>query len=1022
MAGLIRDRYEPLEVVGRGGQGEVVKALDRMHGRVVALKLRAAPSEHERDAILAEARILLSLRPHSLLPLVREDFFEGDRYVLVMDWVEGETLRALLDARGAPGLPLEEALGYLSDVAQALDHLHRHDPPIVHKDVKPANVIVSTDGKAILVDFGIAAGPGVSGGAGGTRGYVAPELAAGAVAGPAADVYGLAATAFSLLTGSPPRAGAHPRWKGIPKDRARLLDAALRRGLSLDPTRRPATASDLVAGMRSEPAIPNNLPLQLTSFVGRDRELEEVTRLLGTVRLLTLTGAAGIGKTRLALAAVAEALPGFEDGVWLVELAALADPGLLTAAIASALRLRERPGASLVDTVIEHFMTRQALLVLDNCEHLVDACAEAVRLLLRTCTRLRILTTSREPLGVEGETTWRVPPLAVPDPDAPPALLDASEAVRLFVDRARLVQPSFTLGEDVSGAVAQICRRLDGIPLAVELAAARTGVLSPSEIASRLDDRFRLLAASRRGAAGRLQSLRAAIDWSHDLLTADERSLLRRLSVFAGGWTLEAAEAVTAGDDLDLPAILDLLSQLVDKSLVTIDDAGVETRYGMLETIRRYASERLEASGEEEPVLVRHRDWYCALAERAERELEGADQARWMDLVEAEHDNLRTALELGLSGGDGTGPALRTAAALWRFWHVRGYLSEGRRWLERALGRNEDAPSPIRARALRGAGSLAWDQGDYAAARSLHERGLGLARASGDREMIASALNGLAIAAGSQSDFPSERALYEEALGIWRETGNMRGIAVTLGNLAASLNEQGEHATARALFEESLAIRRELGDKQGIAQALNGLARAAGALGDGEAERALSEESLAIWRELGHKRNIAVLLTNLGAAAEARGEFTQARSLLEESVATLRELGVRADLAEALHRLGELALATGDAAQAARLHREALEIRASLGDKRGIAECLEGLAGVAAARAGMPECARLLGAASSLREAIGAPLPARGRAASDRVAGAARSALGESAFAAAWAEGRAMSLGDSVAEAARVTA
>jgi non-specific serine/threonine protein kinase len=398
---------------------------------------------------------------------------------------------------------------------------------------------------------------------------------------------------------------------------------------------------------------PTNLPISLTSFIGREREIAEVTRLLAgppsESRLLTLTGAGGCGKTRLALRVAGEALGDFPDGVWLVELAALADPALVAGAVAMAVGVREVPGRALTESLVDHLRDRTLLLILDNCEHLVAAAAGLADVLLRSCPRLRVLATSREPLGSAGETIWRVPSLTLPPLSAADAPLleplTRYEAVRLFVERARAAVPAFAPSAENAPALVEICRRLDGIPLAIELAAARVRVFSAAQIAARLDDRFRLLTAGPRTALPRQQTLRATVDWSYDLLAEPERALLRRLSVFAGGWTFEAAEAVAAGDGIQTHAVLDLMAQLVDKSLVIAEEQRGAVRYRLLETIRAYARDRLLEAGEAERTRDRHLAYFLGLAEEAEPRLRGAEERVTLDRLEAEHANLQAALE-----------------------------------------------------------------------------------------------------------------------------------------------------------------------------------------------------------------------------------------------------------------------------------------------------------------------------------------------------------------------------------------
>ncbi|MBM3459804.1 MAG: tetratricopeptide repeat protein, partial [Armatimonadetes bacterium] len=566
------------------------------------------------------------------------------------------------------------------------------------------------------------------------------------------------------------------------------------------------------------PELKHNLPQQVTSFIGREKEIAEVRRLFGTTRLLTLTGAGGCGKTRLALQAAADLLDGSGDagthgsGCWLVELAALADPGLVPRTAASALGLREEPGRPILQTLTDHLKGKHLLLFLDNCEHLLDACARLADTLLRSCPRVLLLATSREPLGIAGETAFRVPSLSVPDPEglrgATPERLSPYESVRLFIERARQVQPGFQVTNRSAPALASVCHRLDGIPLALELAAARVRSLTVEELNQRLDQRFRLLTGGSRTALPRLQTLRALIDWSYDLLSAAEQALLCRLSVFAGGWTLDAAEQVCTGEGVEAWEVLDLLTGLADKSMVVAAEQEGATRYRLLETVRQYGQDRLRERDEEAAWRDRHLAHYLALAEEAAPELTGREQAAWLVRLETEHDNLRAALEWSGETGGGAESGVRLAGALWRFWEMHGHFTEGREWLARVLDAGAGTAPVVRAEALNGAGNLANDQGDYAAARAFHQESLAIRRGLGDRRGIAGSLNNLGNVACDQSDYGAARALLEESLAIKRELGDQRGIAGSLGNLGRTVVEQGDYAAARALQEESLAIGR----------------------------------------------------------------------------------------------------------------------------------------------------------------------------------------------------------------------
>jgi predicted ATPase/DNA-binding CsgD family transcriptional regulator len=629
----------------------------------------------------------------------------------------------------------------------------------------------------------------------------------------------------------------------------------------------------------------NNLPLRLSGLVGREREIKEVEGLLSEHRLLTLTGPGGSGKTRLALAVAFEVAHDYEQGAWLVELAPLSEPELVAQAVASVLGVREAPGSPLTETLADHLLPRTTLLVLDNCEHLIGACASLAEALLGRCPNLKVLATSREALGVEGETLFVVPPLSLPDPRCLPALdsLSEYEAARLFVERARAVRPGFEITDSNALAVAQVCHRLDGMPLAIELAAARARVLSAEQISERLDDAFRLLAGRGRPSMAHHGTLRATMDWSHELLSEEEKVLFRRLSVFAGGFTLQAVEAVCAGAGIEEAEVLDLLGSLVDKSLVLVTEQDGETRYRLLETVRQYASEKLEDPGEAWQVCRRHAEHYLALAEEAEQELR--EQEAWLERLEIEHANLRAALSWALDRQDELpgGRAelgLRLAAALaqGRFWSAYG-PSEGLRWLERGLAETSTSPSPVRAKALREAGWLATHQGDYQRSAALVEESMALFEALEDKPGVAASLVHLGQMALHGGDRERARALHLEAEALRRELSDPQAVSLLLYFLGFAALDEGDHDRAAALSEEGLELNRELGDLRGIALCLTVLGVAALEQGDAERAAALYEEDLRVLRGLRDKLGIAYGLRGMACVASLRGDAARAARL-----------------------------------------------------------------------------------------------------------------------------------------------
>ena len=766
----------------------------------------------------------------------------------------------------------------------------------------------------------------------------------------------------------------------------------------------------------------SNLPRPLTTFVGRERELAELQTALARGRLLTLTGSGGVGKTRLALSVAAATLDRFADGVRLVELASLRDPDLVVQTVVAAVELKEQPGKPLTQTLTEGLHERHLLLLLDNAEQLLDACAQLTDTVLRQCPNVTVLVTSRERLGVPGELTYRVPSLAVPDPNAEctSQRVCSYESVRLFIERAQLHRPQFTVSDENAPALANICRRLDGIPLAIELAAARVRSLSLEEIAQRLDQRFSLLTGGARTLPPRQRTLRAVIDWSFDLLSEPESALFRALSSFAGGFTLDAVESVYAGDEAGAFDVLDLLTTLVDKSLVLAEGRASTTRYRLLETMRDYAAEQLCAQGSQARWHERHFAYFFAIALEAETQLTGREQQRWLDRLGTEHDNVRAALARSTATGGDVESGLRMATAVGRFWLVRGYLAEGRAWLGKLLSAAPEADKAVRAKALNWCGVFAWKQGDYSAAAEFYERSLALRRELNDRGGVGAVLNNQGLLAYEQGDYRAARALHEESLAIDRELGDRWGVAVSLIHLGSLAMMQGDYPAARVMYEESLARFRELGDRGHVANALRSLGSLCNDEGDQDSARSLHSESLAICRELGDRSGIARALYGLGVTARHDGHGSDARRLLDESLTIYRELGDREGTGSSLNQLGHLAIAAGDHVSAQELHEESLAIRCELGERSGIAVSIEGIAELASVMGEHERAACLWGAIERLRQDIGAPLAPSERERQDRHVAAARAAIADALrFDQAWQQGRALTLEEAIEQALR---
>ena len=801
---------------------------------------------------------------------------------------------------------------------------------------------------------------------------------------------------------------------------------------------------------------PTNLPPQLTSVIGREREAAEIRERLGqpAIRLVTLTGPGGVGKTRLALQLGNDALEDYSDGVWFVGLDQATDEPAVVSEMASAFGVREVAGHPLLESLTEYLRDKQLLVILDNFEQVADA-APLVSRMLRAAPGVQALITSRTRLGLQGEHELVVPPLEVPPPGkrhAVDELLQCS-AVSLFVERARATRNGFELTDTNASAVTEICRGLDSLPLAIELAAARVKLLTPEALLSRMEQRLGLLTGGRGDRPARHQTLRATISWSFDLLNPDEQLLFARLAVFAGGFTLEAAETVCDPDgDLD---ILTVLEALVDHSLIRQgEDATGEPRFSMLTTVREFAIEKLEALADD-PTRERHLAWCRSLMAEAGPALIGRDQQASLDRIERDHDNLRAALIWALADGRHE-EMLRLAGEMYRFWEMHGYLSEGRRWLAEALSAPSTVPAAVVARALHGLGNLMVHQGDQAEAIDVHVRALALQRehgdapgtaealaglagatlrqgdldeavrlytesrelyeTAGDRWGAAGAINGLAAVAHEQLDYARAQTLYEQGLAAFQALGDQRNIAISLNNLATVAHDRKDYLRASALYEQAAELVEMLEDRRTLAITLNNRAIVAHDQGEYEQAMALYEESIEIFRDLGDRRGVAYLLMGLGIVADDLGEHLAALARHEESMELFQAMADQRGIANARAGMATALLHLGDTERAWPLFTQALAYCRDHGDEEGIVECLDGIARLIAAQGDVARAVRLFAAGAELHDADALSLSPAAQADYRRTLEEARASLGNDGFEQAWHNGLAMTLDDAAAD------
>jgi predicted ATPase/serine/threonine protein kinase/DNA-binding NarL/FixJ family response regulator len=947
---LASEGFSEVVEIGRGGFGVVYRCTQTVLERTVAVKVLTADFDNEnRERFLREQRAMGRLTGHpNIVNVLQVGTTDSGRPYLVMPYYARGCLDTQIRRHGP--LPLDEALRLGVKIAGALETAHRLG--VIHRDVKPSNILLSDYDEPALTDFGIARMHGgfetATGTVTGSPAFTAPEVLAGKSSSPASDVYGLGATLFCTLTAH----AAFERHSGeqlvaqfvrittqpVPdlreQDIADDVSAVVERAMAATAQDRPSAAAlgeDLQRAQlhhgcsvddmalhtgpggkrRSEPVpksviarsggrysssgpypLPGkstgNLPVELTSFVGRRHELSEVKRWLGISHLVTLTGFGGVGKTRLALRAAESVRRGFTDGVWLVEFAELSDGSLLVDLVAAALGLRHQQGSNLRDGLLDFLAPRELLLVLDNCEQIVDAAAELSTTLLRGCPRLRILATSREPLGIEGETVLSVPPLAVPGPDRLPSLqgTPSYDAVTLFAERAAAAVATFALTEDNAGTVAQICHRLDGLPLPIELAAARLRALSPEQILQRLTDRYALLSRGSRNAPTRQQTMRLCVDWSFGLCTSAEQLVWARLSVFAGSIELDAAEQI-CGSDMDAHEFLESLTSLVDKSILIREESGAVVRFRLLDILRDYGRENAQANEEYTELRRRHRDWYRQLALTAESEWISSRQLDWIARLDREQTNLREAMEFCLS--DNIEAGLAIAAALQPFWNARGLFSEGRRWLERLLARPADTPTVERVKALNADSILAELQGDLTAASVSVAEGRAVAEQMSDsmaHAFVALAEGTLALYSG---DFPRARSRLETALEMFGAHDSSH--IEVLHMLGRACDQAGDERRAIECYSQALAITEACGEVVHRASTLRALGIAAWRQADRARSVRLLEQALRLSRQVGDRRTTATCLEVLAWVAAEDKDARRSAVLMGAAEELVRSVG-----------------------------------------------------------------------------------------------------------------------------------